>query len=90
MSIIDTLKSGIAVLVAVVLLWFVGATGAHAEEVRRLEVVGFDFATAEVLLQDEDGFIWTCPFGENSWSVGEEYVLIIDGENISIESIDEV
>lgn len=87
MSIIDTLKAGIAVLTATIMLWFAGA---NAEECRRIEVVGFDFLTAEVLLQDEDGFIWTCPFGENSWSVGEEYVLIIDGENISIESVDEV
>lgn len=70
-----------------VLVLMIGTSA--AEEIRTLFVVGFDFSTAEVLLEDEDGFIWTCPFGKNSWALGEEYQLIINGENIDIETCEE-
>lgn len=84
MKFVDLVKSSIVVFLSVVILWF---TGAQAEELRRVEVIGFDFAAAEVLLQDEDGYVWTCPFGENSWAVGEEYLLVIDGENVDVEEV---
>lgn len=69
----------------VVMIVFVGAfvvtAPAFAEETRTVFVVGFDFATAEVILEDEDGFLWSCPFGENSWAFGDEYQLVIsDGQ----------
>lgn len=51
----------------------------------RLEVIGFDFETAETLLEDEDGYVWTCPFGERDWVLGEEYILVLaDGEEPQI------
>lgn len=75
------------VVMMLVLVLLIGT--AAAEEIRTLFVVGFDFNTAEVLLEDEDGFIWTCPFGKNSWSLGEEYKLVINGENIAVETCEE-
>lgn len=47
-------------------------------------VVGFDFTTAEVILEDEDGFQWSCPFGEHDWYLGEEYQLVFTEEGIEI------
>lgn len=76
-------------LVMVILVLIMMLTSAAAEEIRAIFVVGFDFSTAEVLLEDEDGYIWLCPFGKNSWSVGDEYQLVIDGENIAIETCEE-
>ena len=67
----------VALFTAVVIL---SPAVAGAEESRRVEVVDFDFFTAEVVLMDEDGYIWTCPFGTNSWSPGEEYELYIPNE----------
>lgn len=56
----------------------------NAEE-RSLEVIGFDFETSEVLLEDEDGYVWTCPFGKNEWTLGDEYILVLaDGEEPQI------
>ena len=43
----------------------------------------------EVLLEDEDGYVWTCPFGENSWAIGDEYQLVIKGEHIEIKTYEE-
>lgn len=76
-------------LVMVVLVLIMMLTSAAAEEIRTIFVIGFDFSTAEVLLEDEDGFIWTCPFGKNSWELGEEYQLIIEGEQIEIKTCEE-
>jgi hypothetical protein len=75
--------------VVVMLTLIIMLTSAAAEEIRTIFVVGFDFRTAEVILEDEDGFLWLCPFGENSWAIGEEYQLVIDGENIAIETCEE-
>lgn len=61
----------------VIVLTWMALGGASADE-WKLEVIGFDFATAEVLLQDEDGYVWTCPFGENDWELGQEYILILE------------
>ena len=44
----------------------------------RLEVIGFDFETAKTLLEDEDGYVWTCPFGEHDWVLGDEYILVLE------------
>ena len=76
-------------LVMVILVLIMMITSAAAEEIRTIFVIGFDFSTAEVLLEDEDGFIWTCPFGTNNWSLGEEYQLVIDGESIEIKTCEE-
>ena len=62
--------------IMVLLLGFVWLT-AGAEE-WSVVVVDFDFETANVLLEDEDGFVWTCPFGEHSWAIGEEYILVLE------------
>lgn len=52
-------------------------------------VVGFDFTTAEVILEDEDGYQWTCPFGESDWTLGEEYILVLEeGQNPEIWEIE--
>lgn len=75
------------VVMMLVLVLLIGT--AAAEEIRTLFVIGFDFSTAEVLLEDEDGFIWTCPFGKNNWSLGEEYQLIINGEEVEIKTCEE-
>lgn len=79
------MKKLIAVLFVLILI----LSSAAAEEIRTIFVVGFDFSTAEVLLEDEDGFVWLCPFGENNWVLGEEYQLVIDGENIAVETCEE-
>lgn len=80
-------KMVLAAVVAVIM--FVGAfvvtLPAFAEETRTIFVIGFDFASAEVILEDEDGFLWSCPFGENSWTLGEEYVLVLSENGASIE-----
>lgn len=79
-------KTDIGKMAAIVLIGiFVmgAAAGCYAEEIRRVEVVDFDFRTAEVILQDEDGYIWACPFGENSWALGEEYELYLPDEGES-------
>lgn len=74
-----------ALIVAVVLGTLHGV--ARAEE-RRVEVVDFDFFSAEVVFEDEDGFLWTCPFGKFGWSIGEEYVLILSETETSIEEVE--
>ena len=53
-------------IVMVMLALIMMLTSAAAEEIRTLFVIGFDLNTAEVLLKDEDGFIWTCPFGKTA------------------------
>lgn len=70
-------KCYIAFFFCVCLLTWMALGGADADS-WKVEVVDFDFETAEVILQDEDGFIWTCPFGTNSWELGQEYVLILE------------
>lgn len=82
MNILDTIKSCAAVIAAVVALWFAGA---QAEESRCAWVIGFDFASGEVLLEDNCGFVWSCPFGKHDWCIGDMYSLFIDGEQIEIE-----
>ena len=77
MSKLEKFGCYVAVYVFVLILGFVWMASGHAEE-WTVKVVDFDFATAEVLLQDEDGFIWSCPFGEHDWVLGEEYVLILE------------
>ena len=51
-------------------------------------VVGFDFTTAEVILEDEDGFQWTCPFGEHDWELGQEFELVLSEEGAEIWEIE--
>ncbi len=55
---------------------------AFADEVRIITVIDFDFETADVVFEDEDGYIWLCSFGQNEWAVGEQYYLFLpeDGE----------
>ena len=73
-------KMAVVAAAAMLILFSVALASGHAEELRRVEVVDFDFFTAEVVLMDEDGYIWTCPFGTNSWSLGEEYELYLPDE----------
>ena len=63
-----------AILLGVVVL---PLHGAMADETRRVEVINFDFEKEEVLFEDEDGFIWRCPFGKFDWAIGEEYKLYL-------------
>lgn len=61
---------------------------AFAEKIRRVEVVDFDFETSEVIFEDEDGFLWTCPFGEFNWTLGEEYTLFLsENGEINIKEV---
>lgn len=84
MSKFEKLLCYITVYLFVLILGFVWMASGHAEE-WTVKVVDFDFATAEVLLQDEDGFIWSCPFGEHDWVIDQEYVLVLeDGVNPQI------
>lgn len=80
-----SMKKSLAILLTLVLL--LGAASAEAE-IRTIFVVGFDFATAEVILEDEDGFLWTCPFGESDWELGEEYQLVLSDEGAEIWEIE--
>lgn len=83
MSVKDLIKSCVVVYVCVLLLGFVWAEAGAEHWI--VEVVDFDFETAEVLLQDEDGFVWSCPFGKFNWTIGEEYILVLeDGEEPQI------
>ena len=70
----------IVATVAVFMAAFAFLPPAFADEYRRLEVIDFNFETAEVILMDEDGYTWLCPFGEHSWELGEEYTLFIPNE----------
>ena len=54
--------------------------GALAEETRRVEVTKFVFEREVVIIEDEDGYTWECPFGRFNWAVGEEYELYIPDE----------
>lgn len=65
------------------------ARGEEATETRRIEVVDFDFYSAEVVLEDEDGYQWTCPFGPFNWAIGEEYVLEIFTDHIEIKEVED-
>lgn len=47
-------------------------------------VVGFDLANGQVVLEDEDGYLWNCPLGESDWSIGEEYQLVFTEEGAEI------
>lgn len=67
------MKQLVAIMLAVAL--FVGAAAA---ETWTVVVIDFDFASGEVVLEDEDGYQWTCPFGEHSWTLGEEYRLVLE------------
>ena len=79
MSTKELVKSCILFFVCIWILWFAGA---QADEIRRVEVVEISLHPDLIVLEDEDGYIWTCPIGEHSWSIGEEYVLLLpdDGE----------
>ena len=77
------MKKALAILLTIVLL----ISTAVAEN-WTVFVVGFDFTTAEVILEDEDGFQWTCPFGEHDWYLGEEYQLILTEEGAEIWEIE--
>ena len=87
MSLLKTLATAVAAMLLFVAA-FVVTSPAFAEETRRLEVVGFDFASGEVVLEDEDGFVWSCPFGTEDWAIGEEYLLILsdDGSEEIVEA----
>ena len=70
------MRKALAILLFVALLF-----GAAAAESWTVFVVGFDFITGEVVLEDEDGFQWVCTFGESEWVLGEEYILVLtEGE----------
>lgn len=80
-------KMVLAAVVAVVMFvgaWFI-TLPAFAEETRTIFVVSLDFENAEVILEDEDGFLWSCPFGKNSWTLGDEYILVLSENGASIE-----
>lgn len=53
-----------------------------------LTVSDFDFLNALVLLEDEQGNIWTCPFGENDWNLGENYILRVTQNQIEILEVE--
>lgn len=74
----ETLKCAVIAYICVILLGMTWLAAGHADE-WKVEVVDFDFQTANIILQDEDGFQWTCPFGENDWAIGEEYILVLNG-----------
>lgn len=77
----------VAAMVAVVLFvgaWFITLPAFAEEELWPVCVVGFDFENAEVILEDEDGFLWSCPFGENSWTLGDEYQLVFTEKGVEI------
>lgn len=81
-----TAKQFILAMVATYVAFFMAfvITSPSFAEEWKVEVVGFDFEKAEVLLKDEDGYIWICPFGESDWAIGEEYTLVLseDGNEI--------
>lgn len=85
MSKLEKLLCYVTVYLFILILGFVWMASGHADE-WMVKVCGFDFQTAEVLLEDEDGYVWTCPFGEHDWAVGQEYVLVLeDGVNPQIK-----
>ena len=58
------MKKLVAYIIAFVIALFCAATilspaTAGAEETRTIFVVGFDFIKAEVILEDEDGYLWS-------------------------------
>lgn len=73
------MKKFLAILLVLVVLF-----GTAAAESWTVFVVGFDLSTGEVILEDEDGFQWGCPLGENSWALGEEYQLVFSEEGVEI------
>ena len=77
------MKKVIAILLMILLL-----ISTAAAESWTVFVVGFDFLNAEVILEDEDGFQWICPFGESNWELGEEYQLIFTEDGIEILEIE--
>lgn len=77
------MKKTLAILLMIVLL-----VGTAAAESWTVFVVGFDFTSAEVILEDEDGFQWTCPFGENAWELGQEFELVLSEEGAEIWEIE--
>lgn len=82
-------KMVLAAMVAVTMFigaWFVTLPAFAEEEIHwSVWVIGFDFETAEVILEDEDGFLWSCPFGKSSWTLGDEYILVLSENGASIE-----
>lgn len=78
------MKKTLAILLVLVLL-----VSTAVAESWTVFVVGFDFTTAEVILEDEDGFQWVCPFGEFDWTLGEEYILVLEeGQNPEIWEVE--
>lgn len=77
------MKKALAILLMIVLL----ISTAVAEN-WTVFVVGFDFTTAEVILEDEDGFQWVCPFGEHDWELGQEFELVLSEEGAEIWEIE--
>lgn len=77
------MKKALAILLTVVLL-----INTAVAESWTVFVVGFDFTTAEVILEDEDGFQWVCPFGENSWELGQEFELVLSENGVEIWEIE--
>ena len=81
----ETLKNTIIALICCFVPCFTFVVTGHSEE-WTVFVTNFDFEHGLVELTDEDGYIWTCLFGEHDWSLGEEYVLVLeDGVNPRIE-----
>lgn len=77
------MKKALAILLMIVLL-----ISTAVAESWTVFVVGFDFLNAEVVLEDEDGFQWTCPFGESNWYLGEEYQLVFTEDEVEIWEIE--
>lgn len=68
-------------VVAVLLAAFVLLPPAMAEETRTVFVDKFDFANSKVVFVDEDGFEWPFPMGKWDATIGDEYTLVITGED---------
>lgn len=80
------MKKALAILLTLALVLLVSTAVAESWTVF---VIGFDFANSEVILEDEDGFQWTCPFGESDWTLGEEYILVLEeGEDPEIWEVE--
>ena len=78
MLVIKTHAGKIAAIAAAAFVLLVGAAAAgKAEEARKLEVIYFDFEHGEVVLVDNEGEAYACPFGTYSWELGENFTLIL-------------
>ncbi len=77
------MKKVLAILLMIVLL-----ISTAVAESWTVFVVGFDFLNAEVILEDEDGFQWFCPFGKNNWELGQEFELVFSENGIEIWEVE--